>query len=82
MLFVAEEVTRQTRDVGRQWPPVLPIGPCFTGQGQLGRCTSFRQCYPYFKLPDLNNWESWVLGMYDTCSYFNTNGRQVRNQSG
>ncbi|XP_059480356.1 proclotting enzyme-like [Neocloeon triangulifer] len=68
---------RKTRDVGRQWPPALPIGPCFTSQGQLGRCSSFRQCYPYFKLPDLNNWDSWVLGMYDTCSYFNSNGRQA-----
>ncbi|XP_065344136.1 serine protease 27-like [Cloeon dipterum] len=68
---------RVRRDVGRQWPPVLPVGPCYTSRGQLGRCTSFRQCYPYFKVPDLNNWETWVLGMYDTCSYFNTHGRQA-----
>lgn len=55
----------------------IPIGPCYSSKGQLGRCTSFRQCYPYFKLPDLNNWETWILGMYDTCSYFTATGRQV-----
>lgn len=37
----------------------------------------FRKCYPYFKLPELNNWETWVLGMYDTCSYYTPQGRQV-----
>lgn len=53
------------------------LGPCFTSKGSLGRCTSFRECYPYFKLPDLGNWETWILGMYDTCSYFTDTGRQV-----
>ncbi|KAK7863849.1 hypothetical protein R5R35_003333 [Gryllus longicercus] len=64
---------------GRQlgWPGLLPIGPCFSSKGELGRCTSFRQCYPYFKLPELSNWETWVLGMYDTCSYFTATGRQM-----
>lgn len=52
--------------------------PCFTSKGVVGRCMSFRQCYPYFKIPDLNNWDSWVLGMYDTCSYFTIQGRQVK----
>ena len=63
------------------WPGVLPVGPCFTSKGVLGRCTSFRQCYPYFKLPELSNWETWILGMYDTCSYFTSSGRQVRTTS-
>ncbi|XP_065166497.1 proclotting enzyme-like [Atheta coriaria] len=52
-------------------------GPCFSTKGLLGRCVSFRECYPYFKLPDLNNWDSWVLGMYDTCSYYTQQGRQM-----
>ncbi|PNF21283.1 hypothetical protein B7P43_G02141 [Cryptotermes secundus] len=59
------------------WPGVLPVGPCFTSKGVLGRCTNFRQCYPYFKLPELSNWETWILGMYDTCSYFTSSGRQM-----
>jgi hypothetical protein len=63
------------------WPGVLPVGPCFTSKGVFGRCTSFRQCYPYFKLPELSNWETWILGMYDTCSYFTSSGRQVRTIS-
>jgi hypothetical protein len=64
------------------WPGVLPVGPCFTSKGVLGRCTSFRQCYPYFKLPELSNWETWILGMYDTCSYFTSSGRQVSEYQG
>ncbi|GLH08206.1 Serine proteinase stubble [Gryllus bimaculatus] len=55
---------------GRQlgWPGLLPIGPCFSSKGELGRCTSFRQCYPYFKLPELSNWETWVLGICSACA--------------
>jgi hypothetical protein len=63
------------------WPALLPVGPCFTSKGVFGRCMSFRQCYPYFKLPELSNWDTWVLGMYDTCSYFTSSGRQVRTIS-
>lgn len=55
----------------------LTAGPCFNNKGVLGRCTSFRECFPYFKLPDLGNWDTWVLGMYDTCSYFSNQGRQM-----
>lgn len=52
-------------------------GPCFTSKGALGKCTSFRQCYPYFKAPEVSNFDNWILGMYDTCSYFTSQGRQV-----
>ncbi|XP_044256879.1 proclotting enzyme-like [Tribolium madens] len=57
--------------------PLATTGPCFTGKGVLGKCTSFRQCYPYFKVPVLDNFESWILGMYDTCSYYTAQGRQM-----
>ncbi|XP_073994864.1 trypsin-like isoform X2 [Rhodnius prolixus] len=68
---------RQGRQIGG-WPPtIVQLGPCFTTDGYTGRCTSFRQCYPYFKLPDLNTWETWVLGMYDTCTYFTPSGKQM-----
>ncbi|XP_055594263.1 serine protease 44 [Uranotaenia lowii] len=60
------------------WTQALGDGsPCLTSKGHLGFCTSFRKCYPYFKVPDLSVWESWVLGNYDTCSYFNDQGRQA-----
>ncbi|KAJ8918694.1 hypothetical protein NQ315_015014 [Exocentrus adspersus] len=52
-------------------------GPCFTSKGALGKCTSFRQCYPYFKASDINHFDNWIVGMYDTCSYFTTQGRQM-----
>lgn len=57
---------------------LVASGPCFTSKGILGKCIPFRQCYPYFKLPDVNNWDTWVIGMYDTCSYFTAQGRQVK----
>ncbi|CAH1153687.1 unnamed protein product [Phaedon cochleariae] len=56
---------------------VSPTGSCFTAKGLPGKCTSFRHCYPYFKIPEFGNYESWVLGMYDTCSYYTTQGRQM-----
>lgn len=60
------------------WAQALGDGsPCLTSKGHLGFCTSFRKCYPYFKVPDLSVWESWVLGNYDTCSYFNDEARQA-----
>ncbi|XP_053673750.1 proclotting enzyme [Anopheles nili] len=63
---------------GADWKQALGDGsPCLTAKGHLGFCTSFRKCYPYFKVPDLSVWESWVLGNYDTCSYFNEQGRQA-----
>ncbi|PSN45342.1 hypothetical protein C0J52_18715 [Blattella germanica] len=77
-LIVEEEPREQRQFVG--WPGVLPVGPCFTSKGVLGRCTSFRQCYPYFKLPELSNWETWILGMYDTCSYFTSSGQKPPEQ--
>ncbi|GLV37602.1 lethal (2) k05911 [Carabus blaptoides fortunei] len=52
------------------------LGTCLSNKGVVGRCTPFRQCYPYFKLPELGNWDTWILGMYDTCSYFTSQGRQ------
>lgn len=50
---------------------------CITSKGHIGTCTTYRSCYPYFKIPDLTIWESWILGNYDTCSFFNEDGRQT-----
>uniref|UniRef100_A0A182QQV0 Phenoloxidase-activating factor 2 n=1 Tax=Anopheles farauti TaxID=69004 RepID=A0A182QQV0_9DIPT len=80
-----EALPRQPRQVWisprvptADWKQALGDGsPCLTAKGHLGFCTSFRKCYPYFKVPDLSVWESWVLGNYDTCSYFNEQGRQA-----
>ncbi|XP_044765126.1 proclotting enzyme-like [Coccinella septempunctata] len=64
-------------DWDRLQQQIANTGACFTSKGALGRCTPFRQCYPYFKLPELNNWDTWILGMYDTCSYYTLQGRQM-----
>ncbi|XP_076659442.1 uncharacterized protein LOC143362846 [Halictus rubicundus] len=48
---------------------------CLTSKGELGRCTSFKECYPYFKIPDLSALDGWVLGVYDTCSYVRESGQ-------
>ncbi|XP_034933737.1 proclotting enzyme-like isoform X2 [Chelonus insularis] len=46
-----------------------PKGVCLTSKGEVGHCTTFKECYPYFKIPDLGALDGWVLGVYDTCSY-------------
>ena len=57
---------------------------CVTSRGILGSCQSFRSCYPFFKVPSpvvrypvLNAWDTWVLGNYDTCSYYINDGREA-----
>lgn len=50
-------------------------GPCLTSKGFVGKCTTFKECYPYFKIPDLGALDGWVLGIYDTCSYTQEDGR-------
>ncbi|XP_050419568.1 proclotting enzyme-like [Adelges cooleyi] len=57
-----------------QWA-IVP-GPCLTGRGALGKCVNFRSCYPYIKLPNLHYWESWVMGMYDACTYISLDHQQ------
>ncbi|KAG8038671.1 hypothetical protein G9C98_000226 [Cotesia typhae] len=52
-----------------------PGGQCLTSKGQVGNCTTFKECYPYFKIPDLGALDGWILGVYDTCSYTRSDGR-------
>lgn len=60
------------------WSASLREGnACVTSKGHIGTCTTYRNCYPYFKIPDLTIWESWILGNYDTCSFYNEDGRQA-----
>lgn len=55
----------------------LPHAPCITASGQKGKCASFRECYPYFKVPNLASWGPWVFGGYDTCNYYSEQIKQV-----
>lgn len=57
---------------------------CITSRGILGSCQSFRNCYPFFKIPPpvfrfpvLPAWDTWVLGNHDTCSYYINDGREA-----
>lgn len=62
------------------WENSLAEGStCITSKSEYGSCVSFKSCYPYFKkkLPDFTVWDSWVLGHYDSCSYFDAEGRQA-----
>lgn len=53
-------------------------GSCVTSKAEFGRCMSFKSCYPYFKkVPNLGIFDSWVLGNYDTCTFFTDDGRQA-----
>ncbi|XP_019871299.1 proclotting enzyme-like [Aethina tumida] len=76
--YLVAEQQQQQQQQQQDWTTnPLSTGPCITSKGLLGKCTSFRQCYPYFKIPDLTSWDSWVLGMYDACSYYTAQGRQM-----
>jgi hypothetical protein len=44
---------------------------------RLGKCMSLKECYPYFKIFELPLRDTWVMGLYDTCSYQSPEGRQV-----
>lgn len=72
------DAVRTTR-TKRQNSWSMVSGPCVTGRGTLGKCTSFRLCYPYIKFPDYQIWDSWVMGMYDTCTYISQDYRQVNH---
>ncbi|XP_033356794.1 proclotting enzyme-like [Bombus vosnesenskii] len=68
------DVRLETRDGrGILWNGVSNSDSCLTSKGEVGRCTSFKECYPYFKIPDLSALDGWVLGVYDTCSYVRDN---------
>ena len=52
--------------------------------GILGSCQNFKACYPFFKLeepftkfPQFSGVDSWILGNYDTCTYYLDDGRQA-----
>lgn len=66
-------LTRQGRGV--LWSEKAGSGACLTSKGEFGYCTTFKECYPYFKIPDLGALDGWVLGFYDTCSFIRENGR-------
>jgi len=51
--------------------------PCLISDGGIGKCISLKSCYPYFKIPQFNTLDTWVMGLYDTCSYQSPQGRQV-----
>lgn len=51
--------------------------PCLSKDKGNGTCLKVKSCYPYFKINDFPSEETWVMGLYDTCSYQSTRGRQV-----
>lgn len=64
-------------NVKNTWGRVSEGSLCLTTNNVIGTCTSLKNCYPYFKFPDLYSWERWIIGNYDTCSYYNENGFQT-----
>lgn len=81
----AKQILARSPDFESFWDDLLEVDPkglsadgsCYTNKGTLGKCMSFRRCYPYNKVTEVGNWENWVLGTYDTCTYYNIQGRQV-----
>lgn len=50
---------------------------CETTMGKRGTCKSFHDCYPLFKVADMSDYEGWIMGHYDTCSYISGNNMEV-----
>ncbi|XP_054010459.1 proclotting enzyme-like isoform X2 [Hylaeus anthracinus] len=72
----ASNVRFESRDSrGILWNGISSRESCLTSKGEVGRCASFKECYPYFKIPDLSALDGWVLGVYDTCSYVRESGQ-------
>jgi len=77
------EISRQARQysgLNDVLSPLLipPLGtPCKSKDGTSGQCMSLKSCYPYFKIHDFSTRETWVMGLYDTCSYQSPQGREV-----
>jgi len=71
---------RQLESVNDVLSPLLlpPLGtPCQTKDGTSGLCMSLKSCYPYFKIGNFGPRDTWVMGLYDTCSYQSPQGREV-----
>ena len=52
---------------------------CWTFDNKHGTCTAVRECYPYTKVHQLDNLETWVIGTKGTCNYIEPSGRQVQS---
>ncbi|XP_063697625.1 clotting factor G beta subunit [Culicoides brevitarsis] len=79
---MAAVLSRKSRQViawnlKNPWTQVSEGSLCLASNNVLGTCTSLKNCYPYFKFPDLYSWERWIIGNYDTCSYYNEMGYQT-----
>ncbi|KAL1492965.1 hypothetical protein ABEB36_011121 [Hypothenemus hampei] len=58
-------------------PAMLPTRtPCYNSKGRIGSCVTFKKCYPVYKTPSIGSFDSWLLAMYDTCSFISAEGRQ------
>ncbi|XP_032685596.1 proclotting enzyme-like [Odontomachus brunneus] len=68
----SQSASREGREI--LWSGAATRETCLTSKGEVGRCTTFKECYPYFKIPDLGALDGWVLGVYDTCSYVREDG--------
>jgi len=72
--------TARLDDASLGLSPILapPLNvPCTMKEGGGGNCMSLKECYPYFKIPSLDTADTWVMGLYDTCSYMGPTGRSV-----
>jgi len=77
---VSSREGRQLRALNDVLSPLLapPLGtPCQSKDGKSGLCMSLKSCYPYFKISDFDTRDTWVMGLYDTCSYLSPQGREV-----
>jgi len=58
-----------------QKPELNP--PCRTEEGLFGRCMTVNECHPERKIVKTEPKDTWIFGLYNTCSYENPKGKQV-----
>lgn len=53
---------------GRDQLESVPSTTCWNKDlGTLGVCRKLKDCYPYFRLPDVSPEDAWIFGIYNTC---------------
>jgi secreted trypsin-like serine protease len=58
-------------------PVPLMRQPCVTTKGGFGQCMGINECYPERKIFQTEPKDTWIFGLYNTCSYNSARGKQV-----
>jgi len=58
-------------------PTELNHQPCVSPKNEFGQCMTYNECYPERKIFQTEAKDTWIFGLYNTCSYNTPRGKQV-----